>query len=230
MSLKSAALLLCPLGASAAGAELQQAARNLAVTVEPLDGATAVNGLPITMTRVVGRNVPELAQELMKRWRGQSGEDSVKTVHCCGWTFASRIRSGTSNVIQWRASPEGGELLWSELRVSGSAPSAPVPSLPLSVLCDWTAPVHGQVAGRRFLQIAARCRRDPTTALESMIPNLSSHGWKWRRGGLLILQAQRGPVQLQLLASPALPLPGAASVAGSSLVLLETWPVDAVHP
>ena len=232
MSLRLPYLLCIALSLTTEAHELQQAARGLDVSYEDLGGTVGINGLPITITRATGPAVPELAQRLIQQWREDSGPDSVRVFRCCGWNLASLLNATESRVIQWRATAVGAELLWSavKLTVAVRAAPAPAPTVPLLAQCSWSTPVHGRVASRQYLQISAYCPLDAPATLELIARRLTSEGWRWQRRGPLMLQAERGKLQAQLIAGPASQVTAPARVASSTLVLVETQPAARSRP
>ena len=222
MSVKFSCLLCIGLSLNTQAHELQQAARGLDVSYEELGGAVGVNGLPLTIARAVGPAVPALAERLIQEWREGSGIDSVRVARCCGWNLASVIHANESRVIQWRVAASGAELLWSAVNLTIAVRVAPEPAVPLLTQCSWSTPVHGQVANRQYLQVSARCPLDATATLELATRRLTSEGWRWQRRGPLLLQAERGRVQAQLIAAPR--------VAATDLVLVESRPAAGSRP
>jgi hypothetical protein len=229
MSVKWLLPLALALSVQAAAQDLQQVARGLDVRVEELEGQVGINGLPFAISRAVGPGVPNLAERVVQQWSRQSGFESVRRLQCCGWTFASRIHNGESQVVQWRLSGTDAQLLSSTLRISARTPAPPVVSAPLLPDCSWSRPVHGRIAGSQFIQQSARCALAPEEALQLMVRRLENAGWHSRRQGPLLVQAQRGTTKAQLIAAPEQdPLPVLAP-ALSSLVLLESRPVGRSH-
>ena len=222
MSVKLPCLLCIGLSLTTEAHELQQATRGLDVSYEGLGGAVGVNGLPITIARAVGPAVPALAERLIQQWREVSGIDSVRVARCCGWNLASLILADESRVIQWRVTAAGAELLWSAVDLTIAVRAAPEPAVPLLTQCSWSTPVHGQVASRQYLQVSARCPLDAPATLELATRRLTSEGWRWQRRGPLLLQAERGRVQAQLIAAPR--------VASTDLVLVESRPAAGSRP
>jgi len=217
----------CLCAALDAGAgELRESGQGLQVDIEEIDGAIAVNGLPMSVSRATGADVPLLAERLVDRWRIESGADSVRVIRCCGWNVASRLHAGASEVIQWRSSA-GGELLRSTADLAATARIAPAPRLPLIADCDWSTPMHGRVGQRLFLQVVARCSLAPSHALDIAARHLASDGWHWQRSGPQILRAELDGIQAQLIAGPLPQGRGAPATEGSSLVLIESRPAEA---
>lgn len=208
--------------------EMRASARGLQVDIEEIDGAVAVNGFPMSVSRATGTDVPLLADRLVDRWRIDSGADSVRVMQCCGWNLASRLHAGASEVIQWRSSA-GGELLMSTADLGATARAVPTPKLPLIVDCDWSTPVHGRVAQRQFLQVAARCNLAPSHALDMAARQLAAHGWHWQRSGPLVLRAERNGVQAEMIAGPVPRGPRGTASDKSSLVLVESQPAEAAR-
>jgi len=208
--------------------ELQDAARGLPVRIEEIDGEVEVNGLPITISRAIGSGVPALADRLITLWRLESGRDSVQIIDCCGWTLASRLHRAASQVVQWRTTA-GGELLWSTTDLSRAEMAAPMPTAPLVSACTWTTPIHGRVESRLFVQVTGRCNRDASPALDLMVGRLAGDGWHWQRSSPLVAHAERGAVQVQLMASPSPYRPGKPMDERSSVVLIESRPLGGVH-
>jgi hypothetical protein len=144
-------------------------------------------------------------------------------LQCCGWKIASRIHGGDSQVIQWRTRVAGDELLWSTVGLTIAPGTVPAAAAQLPADCRWTTPVHGQIAGRQFVQYSARCNLDASAAIGLMIRHLASDHWRWQRRGSLMVLAERGPAQVQVIASPA-PHTSAQEQGRSSLVLVESRP------
>lgn len=201
--------------------ELHESGRGLQVDIEEIDGAVAINGLPMSVSRATGTDVPLLADRLVDRWRIESGAASVRIILCCGWNVASRLHAGASEVIQWRSS-HGGELLKSTANLGATARVVPAPRLPLIAECDWSTPVHGRVAQRLFLQVAARCNVAASRALDLAARKLANDGWHWQRGGARVLRAERGGIQAELIAGPLPNGPRERAAEASSLVLIES--------
>jgi hypothetical protein len=222
MSVKFSCLLFIGLSLATEAHELQQAARGLDVSYEELGGAVGVNGLPITIARAVGPAVPALAERLIQQWREGSGIESVRVSRCCGWNLASLIHVAESRVIQWRVTASGAELLWSKVNLTASVRVAPEPAVPLLTQCSWSTPVHGLVTSRLYLQVSARCPLDAPATLELVTRRMASEGWRWQRRGPLMLQAERGKVQAQLIAAPR--------GASTDLVLVESRPAAGSRP
>jgi hypothetical protein len=205
--------------------ELYESARGLRVNIEEMEGAVAVNGLPISIMRATGADVLPLAKRIVDQWRIESGAESVRVTQCCGWNVASRLHAGASHAIQWRSS-SGGELLESTADLGAAARIVPTPRLPLITDCAWSTPVHGRVAQRQFLQISGRCTLEPSRALDLTARSLADAGWHWKRSGPLVLQAERGTVQAQVTAGPATRVLPEPATGRSSLVLVESQPAE----
>lgn len=206
--------------------EMLAMARGLQVNIERIDGAIAVNGLAMSVSRATGTDVPLLADRLVAHWRIESGSESIRIFRCCGWNVASRLASGASEVIQWRSST-GGELLKSTANIGATASIVPAPRLPLIADCDWSTPVHGRVAQRLFLQVTARCNLAPSHALDIAARRLANQGWHWQRSGPLVLRAELNGIQAELIAGSMPQGTGERASDGSSLVLIESHPVEA---
>jgi hypothetical protein len=205
--------------------ELYESSRGLRVNIEEMEGAVAVNGLPISISRATGADVLPLAKRIVDQWRIQSGAESVRVTQCCGWNVASRMHAGASQAIQWRSSA-GGELLESTADLGAAAGIVPTPKLPLIADCAWSTPVHGRVAQRQFLQISGRCPLEPSRALDLTARRLGDAGWHWQRSGPLVLHAERGTVQAQVTAGPATLVSQEPTTGRSSLVLVESQPAE----
>lgn len=203
-------------------------ARGLQVDIEQIEGAIAVNGLPISVSRATGTDVPLLADRLVEQWRIESGAESILVFRCCGWNVASRLQSGVSEVIQWRSST-GGELLKSTADIGATESIVPVPRLPLIPDCDWGTPVHGRVAQRLFLQVTARCDFAPSHALDIAARRLANQGWHWQRSSPLVLRAELNGIQAELVAGSMPQGTGQRASEGSSLVLIESYPAEAAR-
>jgi hypothetical protein len=224
--------LLCCLGMGQQGNahELHAAARGLSVEIEDLDGVTGVNGVPLGISRAVGSDVPMLADRIIRKWNIDSGKDSVRLIHCCGWAIASRIHTRDSQVIQWRRTDAGDELIWSATRLAASVPAVPRITVPLPSDCARGTPTHGVIAGRRFLQLSAHCSLDTPAIVTLLVRRMSSEGWQLQRRSPALIQAQRGRVQAQLIASPAVHGAGIPDVGRSTLVLVESRPAGEADP
>jgi hypothetical protein len=222
MSVRLLFMLCIGLSLTTEAHELQQAARGLDVSYEELGGAVAVNGLPLTIARVVGPAVPALAERLIQQWREDSGIDSVRVSRCCGWNLASLILATESRVIQWRTTASGAELLWSAVNLTVAVRAPPEPAVPLLTQCSWSTPVHGLAASRQYLQVSARCPLDAPATLELVTRRLAREGWRWQRRGPLMVQAEHGRVQVQLIAAPR--------DASTDLVLVESRPAAGSRP
>lgn len=223
MSLRLPTLLCISLAFEAAAHELQDAARGFEVRIENLAGGMGVNGIPLTVSRATGAGVHDMAARLVKQWQSESGPGSVRIYSCCGWQVASRIQTGESRVIQWRGTAAAGELLWSSIALNAPPALPPTASAPMPGDCDWSAPVHGQVADREYLQVSARCELTAAAAIELMSRHLAREGWQWTQRSSLMLQARRDESQVEVIAAPTL---GASRQrgAGTSLVLVESRP------
>ncbi|MFO1504451.1 MAG: hypothetical protein U1F39_11665 [Steroidobacteraceae bacterium] len=205
--------------------ELQDAARGLAVHIETVDGALGINGLPLSVSRATGTQVLQLVERLLRQWRSESGAAAVRTEECCGWSIASRFHDGNPQVIQWRDTAAGAELLWSVADVRAVKKDSAETSVPLPAGCTGSPPVQGQVAQRRFLQYTARCTAGVKPLLESIARDFARHGWVWQRRGSS-LQAQQGAVQAQAIALGV----REAGREVTALVLVESRPLSGPHP
>jgi hypothetical protein len=204
--------------------ELQKAARGLQVSIEEIEGSMEVNGVSMNISRATGTAVSTLAMRLVNRWRIDSGATSVRIIECCGWTFASRFHQGSSQTLQWRITA-GGELLWSTTDLRVATTTLPVPSVPQVAGCIWSTAIRGRVAQRLFIQASAQCDLDASHALDLMVNRLSRDTWQWQRRSSLVVQAERGSVQVQLTANPVTDSPGHPSSARSSIVMVESRPI-----
>jgi len=205
--------------------ELHESARGLRVNIEEMEGAVAVNGLPMSVSRATGADVPLLAKRIVDHWRIESGAESVRVTQCCGWNVASRLHAGGSQAIQWHSSA-GGELLESTANLGAAAGIVPAPKLPLIADCAWSTPVHGRVGLRQFLQVSGRCNLEASRALDLTARRLAAAGWHWQRSGPQVLQAERGTVQAQVTAGPATHVLQEPATGRSSLVLVESQPAE----
>jgi hypothetical protein len=230
MSLKAAALLWLTFVPLAQSGELQQLSRGLAVNIEDMEGNVDVNGLPLAVSRVVGSDVPALVARVIDRWQADSGKDAIQFAQCCGWQFVSNIHNAQSRVLQWRNAPAGYELLWSTTDLAQQVRDAPKPTVPLLETCKWATPVSGRVAERRFVQFSARCKPEASIVLDLSTRRLETSGWIWKRVNQRLVQAERGPVQAQLIAIPEATSASRGVASRSSLVVIESYPAIPVMP
>jgi hypothetical protein len=95
--------------------------------------------------------------------------------------------------------------------------------------CKWTTPIRGQVAGRAFIQSSALCDMDAAAAIGMSLRRLTSIGWRIQRAGTRFIQAERGSVQAQVVATTAPSDRRSRNAAGSALVLVESSAVEAAR-
>lgn len=164
-----------------------QLAAGLTVTIDRIPEPVAVDGIPMTVHRVTGAGVPELARRIEAQWRSQGSE--VKALQQGSWTLRSRMLGAKSEVVQWRNGPEAPELLWSSLDATGPLQPKPDAGLALPAGCVWGRSVSGSSGPRRYLQRSARCTLSVHELSLQLQHSLPSQGWRLRSAtdrGLLL--------------------------------------------
>ena len=159
----------------------------LDVATEQVHEAVAVDGAMFTIQRATGADVPELAKRIESQWHRQRSE--VRPLHQGEWTMRTRMRGPFSEVLQWRTTNRGHELLWSSLQSDVAPAFVPANGIVLPARCVWGRSVHGRSAGNSYLQRSARCSLSAVALQSTLQASLPTQGWQVRthdRSGLLL--------------------------------------------
>jgi hypothetical protein len=189
---------------------MSRLAAGLAVHTDPVPEPMAVDGVAMTIHRVTGAGVPELARRIEADWRRQGSP--VHTHQQGGWTLRSRIHGHSSEVLQWRTSLEGPELLLSSLDARSVARPTPDANIQLPPGCKWGRSISGKSQQHSYIQRSARCPLSVKALRPDLLASLSREGWRIRsrsatgllveRGGeegLLVLSTQSGDASTWLV-------------------------------
>jgi hypothetical protein len=177
-----------PVGALSASMDASLAA-GLAVTIDRIPEPVAVDGVWMTVQRVTGSGVPELARRIEARWRSQGSQ--VKEQQQGRWKVRSRLQGVMSEVMQWHSDTGGSELLVSVLDVQ--APVRPLPSMGLTLPagCIWGRSISGISGTQSFLQRTARCPHSIQPLSLQLRHSLPTQGWRVRWATDSGLQVER---------------------------------------
>ena len=150
--------------------------RGLVVSVETIVGPMRVDGVPVSVTSVMGRDVDELAVRIERRWRNE-GSPVQRQAHA-GWQLVARLDAGRSELVQWRRRDGSGELLHSLLDPSHAAAASSRAPFNLPGRCTWGRVVEGGAKGESFEQRTAHCRSGSAEALSAIARSLRAQGWQ----------------------------------------------------
>jgi hypothetical protein len=173
-----AMLLAATAPALAVNPGMARLAAGLAVHVDPVPEPMAVDGVAMTIHRVTGAGVPELAHRIEADWRRQGSD--VHTHQQGGWTMRTRFHGETSEVLQWRNSEEGPEMLLSSLDTRSAVRPAPDARFQLPSGCEWGRSISGTSQQHSYMQRTARCPHSIPVLSTNLLASLSRQGWRIR--------------------------------------------------
>lgn len=184
------AAVVVAIGTSAASGFDARLATGLRVDIERIPESLTVDGVPITVHRASGADVPELARRIEAQWRSQGSP--IRSLQQAPWTLRSRIHGARSEVLQWRRAATSHELLWSSLNATAPVRAALATGLDLPVGCTWGRSVSGKAGNRTFLQRSAHCNLSAGRLAAALRQSLPAQGWQLRTAsgsGLIVDQA-----------------------------------------
>ncbi len=193
-------VLMCT-SSIAAGFE-PQLTSGLDIVISSIPEPVNVDGVQMVMHHASGAGVPELVRRIETRWRAQSSV--IQSMQQGNWTLRSRLQGAASEVVQWRKTPGGYELVWSSLNAAANPLPAVDSGLALPSGCKWGRSVSGRSGQGHFLQRSARCTH-PASEMSSLLQrSLPSQGWQLRatseRGLLLSRPGMEGLISLSVQA------------------------------
>jgi hypothetical protein len=190
--------------------------RDLHVYVDALREPILVNGVPLEVSRVTGRDVSLLAKRLNQKWSEESGSHGVRTEVHGAWTILSRIHDAGLEVVQWRGSGKDAELLWSRGDLKSRFQSPARVGLRFPAACVPGRTVSGKVDAHSYLQRVAACVGSPRATLSAVRAIAGSQGFEVRsRDGQLL--ARDRATETTVLAWPS----AGAGASATSLVYLQ---------
>jgi hypothetical protein len=136
---------------------LSWAASSADLNQELLAGETFVDGVPLQVVRVTGRDVAAFVEEQRKHWHEARDAVSEAPLQIPGWQVVTRLHAGVSEVMQWRGADMQAELLLSRLNLKARKKVVPRPALDLPAGCSVFRAVHGGIGTQQFLQMNLLC-------------------------------------------------------------------------
>jgi hypothetical protein len=162
----------------------------LAVTIERIPEPIAVDGVLMSVQRVTGAGVPELARRIETAWHRQGSRVEARQQE--SWIVRSRIHGSRSEVLQWRADARDAELLLSSVALQEPIRRLPATGLTLPASCNWGRSITGSTSTHSFVQRSARCPHSRQTLSLQLREVLSRQGWNIRTAtdsGLVVERA-----------------------------------------
>jgi hypothetical protein len=150
----------------------------LAVNIERIREPIVVDGVLMTVQRVTGAGVPELARRIEATWHRQGSR--IQTRQQESWTVLSRIQGRSSEVLQWRSDTRDAELLLSSLDLQEPIRPLPLTGLTLPASCTWGRSIAGNTSNHSYIQRSARCPHSRQTLSLQLSQALSRQGWNIR--------------------------------------------------
>lgn len=196
----SFALLVATAGLMATAGVDRSLISGLAVTIQAMPDPIAVDGVAFTVQRVTGRDVPLLVRRVETAWQAQGSE--LRQLRQGEWTLLSRLTSGDLELVQWRPTTDGAELLWSRLDPAAPAQRMPETRVRLPAGCTWGRSVSGSSGRQRYLQRSAHCARSASSLSVLMQESLRAQGWELHSSSDQGLLARRKGVEGVLGLSP----------------------------
>lgn len=194
-----AALALLCLASQVAALEVRDG-RGFDVAIESVAEPIEVDGVPLSIRRATGSDVPRLASRIVARWRAAGS--MVQEASQQGWQMSSRWDDGHMELLQWRGEGAAAELLYSRLDARRKARRAGGPPLRLPAGCVWGRQIAGLAGGKRYQQHTARCRRAAAALLPELRELLGQRGWRWRETTAGAFQINGSDAQGMLLLAP----------------------------
>jgi hypothetical protein len=189
---------------------------DLRVKVESSAEPILVNGLPLAVRRVTGSDVRLLAKRLEDKWREESGVRGVRSATHGNWMILSRLHDAGLEVVQWRDSGGGAELLWSRGDLPARIQLPGRTGLRFPPGCVPGRIVSGRIDSRKYVQQAARCKGSPRNMLSAVKASADRQGYEvLSRAGQLL--ARNGTSEVTVLAIGSADAPAG----GTSLVYLK---------
>lgn len=158
--------------------------------------ALEVEGVPLLVERVRGRDVERLAQRIGARWAA-SGSPTRGLQHG-EWQLLSRLDQRWSEVIQWRLHAGDGELLFSRLDLA-ARPAPPSLPFPLPAGCERSRTVRARDAQFPFSTTTFRCNGNASGLAIRLAPLLRDAGWQVKVDTPSMLQLDRRGESAQVL-------------------------------
>ena len=196
-------LLLMPFQA---GALQRLDTAGLALTIDEIPEPLQLDGMPVRITRVRGRDVPALVERIAVRWRA-SGLPLLPLTHE-GWSMLSHWEGQRSQLLQWRGTGESAELLWSSLDVAKARPSPAAAPIPVPMGCSWSGELRIPGPQGALLLGSARCEGNRNAAHAWLIEALKSDGWELASVGADLLRLSRSGTAATLVSGDDVSRPG----------------------
>jgi hypothetical protein len=150
----------------------------LVLNIDRISEPLIVDGISMTVQRVTGAGATELARRIEANWHRQGS--AVKTNQQGAWTVLSRLQGPTSEVLLWRTTAAGPELLLSTLDVRAPIRPMPATGLTLPAGCNWGRSTSGWNGGQSYIQRSARCTQTMHALSLQLRHSLPLQGWTIR--------------------------------------------------